>query len=183
MPKSNLIARFIAAWIVVLVVSATGLSQSSIAVRILKAEDERRWDNDLKALLSNSNAVIRKRAALAAGRIGNEDSVSALAGLRQKANTNIRAMAASAIGEVEAASGADPLLAVLKNANEPVIVRARALEALGKIAGTMPREQDARRLELGAAIIEALKQETAMSDRLTAILGLKIGRASCRERV
>src|SRR5688572_17404558 len=172
MPKSNLIARFIAAWIVVLVVSATGLSQSSIAVRILKAEDERRWDNDLKALLSNSNAVIRKRAALAAGRIGNEDSVSALAGLLQDADTDVRAMAAFAIGEVEAASGADPLLAVLKNANEPVIVRARALEALGKIAGTMPREQDARRLEVGAAIIEALKQETAMSDRLTAILGL-----------
>src|SRR5687768_2424683 len=172
MPKSNLIARFIAAWIVVLVVSATGLSQSSIAVRILKAEDERRWDNDLKQLLSNSNAVIRKRAALAAGRIGNEDSVSALAGLLQDADTDVRAMAAFAIGEVEAASGADPLLAVLKNANEPVIVRARALEALGKIAGTMPREQDARRLELGAAIIEALKQETAMSDRLTAILGL-----------
>jgi len=138
----------------------------------MKAEDERRWDQDLKELLANANVAIRKRAALAAGRIGNEDSISALASLLKDAEVDVRANAAFAIGEVEAASGADPLLAILKNDNEPVIVRARAIEALGKIAGALPREQEARRLELGAAIIEALKHKTATSDRLTAILGL-----------
>ncbi len=122
-----------------------------------KAEDERRWDNDLHELFAHPNAAIRKRAALAAGRIGNEDSVSALAGLLKDADTDVRAMAAFAIGEVEAASGADPLLAILKSTNEPINVRARAIEALGKIAGALPREQEARRLELGAAILEALK--------------------------
>src|SRR5258705_184497 len=62
---------------------------------ITKAEDERRWDDDLRNLLSNQSAVIRKRAALAAGRIGNEDSVSALTSLLEKdADTSVRAMAA-----------------------------------------------------------------------------------------
>ena len=172
MPKQKLTARFIAAWIVVVVVSVTGFGQNDVSLRILKAEDERRWDNDLKELLANPSAPIRKRAALAAGRIGNEDSVSVLAGLLKDADTDVRAMAAFAIGEVEAASGADPLLAILRSTNEPINVRARAIEALGKIAGALPREQEARRLELGAAIIEALKHPTATSDRLTAILGL-----------
>ena len=172
MPNKNSIARFISAWVVIVVVSAAAVAQSSISVKILKAEDERRWDSDLKELLSNSDAGIRKRAALAAGRIGNEDSVNALAALLKDADTEVRAMAAFAIGEVEAASGADSLLAVLKNANEPLIVRARAIEGLGKIAGALPREREARRLEIGAAIVEALKLETVFSDRLTAILGL-----------
>ncbi|HEX2272204.1 MAG TPA: HEAT repeat domain-containing protein [Pyrinomonadaceae bacterium] len=139
----------------------------------MKAEDQRRWDADLRELLADPNPAIRKRAALAVGRIGNEDSVSALAGLLQDANTDVRATAAFALGEVEAASGAEPLLSLLKT-GQPVIVRARVIEALGKIAGAMPREQEARRLELGAAILEAVKQEAAnpASDRLSAILGL-----------
>jgi cyclophilin family peptidyl-prolyl cis-trans isomerase/HEAT repeat protein len=172
MPNPTSLARFIAGWIVVIVLSVTALAQNDLLIRIMKAEDERRWDTDLKELLSHSNTAIRKRAALAVGRIGNEDSVSALAGLLQDANADVRAMAAFAIGEVETANGADPLLAVLKNANEPVIVRARALEGLGKIAGALPREQEARRLELGVAIVDVLKTDAAFSDRQMAILGL-----------
>ena len=156
-----------------MVVSVTVLAQNAVQLRILKAEDERRWDADLKGLLADSNPAIRKRAALATGRIGNEDSVSALADLlQQDKDTDVRAMAAFAIGEVEAATGADPLLVVLKNTSEPLIVRARAIEALGKIAGALSREQEARRLELGAAILDALNHPTATSDRLTAMLGL-----------
>ncbi|HEX3184858.1 MAG TPA: peptidylprolyl isomerase [Pyrinomonadaceae bacterium] len=172
MPNHNSIVRFTFAWIVVVLLSVTALAQTSVLLRIVKAEDERRWDTDLKKLLTSPNPAIRKRAALAAGRIGNEDSVSALAGLLEDANTDVRAMAAFAIGEVEAASGADALLAVLKKTNQPVIVRARATEALGKIAAALPQEQEARRLELGAAILEALKTETRTSNRRTAILGL-----------
>ena len=115
----NSVIRFIVAWIGVVMLSVAALAQTPVQLRILKAEDERRWDTDLKNLLTNSNPAIRKRAALAAGRIGNEDSVSALAGLLNDANSDVRAMAAFAIGEVEAASGADALLAVLKKTNEP----------------------------------------------------------------
>src|SRR5689334_18135764 len=112
---------------------------------ITKAEDERRWDDDLRKLFSSPNASIRTRAALAAGRIGNEDSISSLTDLLEKdADVNVRAMAAFAIGEVESDKGSNVLVAALKNATSPVEVRARAVEALGKIAGALPREQEAR---------------------------------------
>src|SRR6185295_12816317 len=71
-------------------------------LQIVKAEDERRWDGELRGLLSSPNSAIRKRAALAAGRIGNEDAISALTPLLEKdANVSVRAMAAFALGEIE----------------------------------------------------------------------------------
>jgi cyclophilin family peptidyl-prolyl cis-trans isomerase/HEAT repeat protein len=166
--------KLITVWIVIVVVSVTALAQrnASIPLRILKAEDERRWDADLQKLLAHPNAAIRKRAALATGRIGNEDSVAALSALLHDKDVAVRAMAAFAIGEVEAASGAESLLPLLKNTSEPLIVRARAIEALGKIAGALPAAAEPRRLELGAAIVEALKDQSAFNDRLTAIVGL-----------
>src|ERR1044071_3721913 len=60
---------------------------------ITRAEDERRWDDDLRNLFSNPNPLIRKRAALAAGRIGNEDSVTALTKLlEQDKDASVRSM-------------------------------------------------------------------------------------------
>ena len=143
---------------------------------ITKAEDERRWDDDLRKLLSSPNAAIRQRAALAAGRIGNEDSVAALTKLlEQDKDPNVRSMAAFAIGEVESETGANALIAVLKSANTDELVRARAVEALGKIAAALPREQEARQRELGVAILDALKAEAesrAIHDEQTIILAL-----------
>ncbi|HEY0765999.1 MAG TPA: peptidylprolyl isomerase [Pyrinomonadaceae bacterium] len=124
---------------------------------ITKAEDERRWDDDLRKLFASPNASIRTRAALAAGRIGNEDSLSALSDLLEKdADPGVRAMAAFAIGEVESEKGANALVAVLKNAKSSVELKARAVEALGKIAAALPREQEARQRELGAVVLETL---------------------------
>src|SRR5215213_9518845 len=68
-------------------------------LEIVKAEDERRWDDSLRNLLSSPNPLTRKRAALAAGRIGNEDSVSALTNLLENdADMSVRSMAAFALG-------------------------------------------------------------------------------------
>jgi len=138
-------------------------------LQIVKAEDERRWDDGLRTLLSSPNASIRKRAALAAGRIGNEDAVNALTPLLEKdSDVSVRAMAAFALGEIESETAANALMAVLKNQTGPAEVRARAIEALGKIAAALPREQEPRQRELGAAIIEALNS----TDQSTILLGL-----------
>jgi cyclophilin family peptidyl-prolyl cis-trans isomerase/HEAT repeat protein len=144
-----------------------------ILLRITQSEDERRWDNDLRSLLAHRNAAIRKRAALAAGRIGNEDSVSALTTLLKDADPSVRAMAAFALGEVESATAAEALIAVVKNNDERGELRARGLEALGKIAGALPQAQQTRQRELGAVIREALEVEsTRTANQLTVLLGI-----------
>src|ERR1041385_3346091 len=138
-------------------------------LQIVRAEDERRWDDVLRNLLSSPNPSIRMRAALAAGRIGNEDAVAALTPLLEKdADVNVRAMAAFALGEIESETAANALIAVLKNTSTPAEVRAREVEALGKIAAALPREQQARQQEPGAAILDSLKS----TDQSTILFGL-----------
>jgi cyclophilin family peptidyl-prolyl cis-trans isomerase/HEAT repeat protein len=179
-PMSN---KITAAAIVCLVLASTVLAQTRlvhqpIVVTITQAEDERRWSNDLIQLLANQSPVVRKRAALAAGRIGDEGAVRSLTYvLERDTDTSVRAMAAFALGEIEAESGANPLITVLKNTNAPVEIRARAIEALGKIAAALPREQEARQRELGSAILDALKYELirpvrGLPDTSVSLLGL-----------
>ena len=137
---------------------------------ITKAEDERRWDGDLRNLFSSPSAAVRKRAALAAGRIGNEDSIAALTDLLEKdKDPGVRSMAAFAIGEVASAAGANVLVTTLKNTSAPGELRARTIEAIGKIAENLPNDQQARQRELGAAIVEALR---TASDQQTILLGI-----------
>jgi len=157
--------RIISITFVSLVLFSTGLGQKQlthqpIAITIMQAEDERRWSNDLMQLLSNQSPVVRKRAALAAGRIGDEGALRSLTYvLERDTDTSVRAMAAFAIGEIESETGANALIAVLKNTSAPPEIRSRAIEGLGKIAAALPREQEARQRELGAAILDALKFE------------------------
>jgi len=51
---------------------------TGILLRILRFEDERRWDDDLRILLAAKDAKVRKRTALAMGRIGDERALPAL---------------------------------------------------------------------------------------------------------
>src|SRR5215510_5577449 len=151
--------------LVCLVVASTGLAQKTlthqpIIVTITQAEDERRWSDELMQLLSNQSPMVRKRAALAAGRIGDEGAVRSLSYVLERDTDNtVRAMAAFALGEIEAESGANALIVVLKNTSAPPEIRARAIEGLGKIAAALPRDQEARQRELGAAILDALNYE------------------------
>jgi cyclophilin family peptidyl-prolyl cis-trans isomerase/HEAT repeat protein len=146
-----------------------------LLLRIIRAEDERRWDDDLRSLFRARNAHVRERAALAAGRIGNEDSVADLIGLMQHDDeSGVRAMAAFALGEIESPLAADALVAVLKDRGD-ALAGARAVEALGKIVGALPKEQEARGQELAGAILGALTFEArrrSAPDHLTILLGL-----------
>src|SRR5215470_1089065 len=180
MPMSQ---RTITASLILLLLASTALAQKGlthqpIIVTITQAEDERRWSDELMQLLSNQSPVVRKRAALAAGRIGDEGAVRSLINvLEHDSDTSVRAMAAFALGEIESETGANALMAALKNTSAPPEIRSRAIEGLGKIAAALPREQEARQRELGAAILDALNYELnrpirGMPDTSVSLLGL-----------
>jgi len=153
---------------------------------IVRHEDERRWDDELKNLLASEDAKVRKRTALAAGRIGNEVAVPILAEmLLTDRDTAVRDVAAFALGEIESPAGAYALVTVLKDPEKPA--RARAIEALGKVAAAMmtapappvpgadKQAPDERLEHCKAAIVEALRFEAERKphgDRLTIMLGL-----------
>jgi cyclophilin family peptidyl-prolyl cis-trans isomerase len=151
-------------------------------IQIMRAEDERRWDDSLKSMLSSNDAGIRKRAALAAGRIGVEAAVPVLAEmLLTDREAELREMAAFALGEIESAGGAYALVTVLKDPSNPA--RARAVEALGKISAALAsatasqtgadKKEDERLDLIKAAIIEALRfEDSRRSNRLVILLGL-----------
>ena len=72
-----------------------------LLLQIVRAEDERRWDNDLRDLFKARNANVRARAALAAGRIGNDQAVADLITLRKEMmSRKCEPLAAFALGEM-----------------------------------------------------------------------------------
>ncbi len=132
----------------------------AIMLSVLSAEDERRWDARLAALLSNANPIVRQRAALAAGRIGNEEAVEPLVALlRSDADADVRQTAAFALGEIESAKAADVLIEIVRNSGERSDVLAASVEALGKIAAALPRTDEARRNTINEAILAAMERE------------------------
>lgn len=158
-----------------------------VLLQIIRAEDERRWNDNLKSLLSNEDPKVRKRAALAAGRIGDPNAIPVLADmLLMDRDADVRQMAAFALGEIEAPGGAYALVTVLKDPNKSG--RARAIEALGKIIAVMvanasptPNQNSAKgpvdeRLDiLKAEVLNALRFEDSrgsQADRQTILLGL-----------
>ncbi|MFN2502542.1 MAG: HEAT repeat domain-containing protein, partial [Pyrinomonadaceae bacterium] len=141
----------------------------AIGIQFLKAEDARDYNPALEKLLQSPNAAVRVRAALAAGRIGDEAAVPALTSLiARHSDIDTQAMAAFALGEIESISGADAIRKLLASANTPEAVRARAVEAAGKIAAAHPTLPIAK--ELGFAIVQALND--SRGERLTVLMGL-----------
>lgn len=127
-------------------------------VRIVKAEDARAYGSAIEDLMKSPSADIRKRAALAAGRIGDDKAITALAGLLESdSSVDVRTMAAFAIGEVESIIGADAILKALSDSKAPGAVRARSVEAAGKIAAAHAKDEKAK--SLAAAIIKTLTFE------------------------
>lgn len=136
----------------------------TVLLSIVRAEDELRFDRDLQDLLKSPNAKIRQRAALAAGRIGNEMAIRLLSEMLDKdVDTDVRAMAAFALGETESVKAADAILKVFAKKDEADTVRARALEAAGKIAAANPKEEKSK--ELGESVLDALETEQLLATR------------------
>ena len=119
----------------------------------------------MRTLLTNSNAAVRTRAALAAGRIGNEGALAELANMfRQDKDPAVRAMAAFAIGEIESPNGTNSLITALKFGVETDEVKARAIEGLGKIAAGLPPAKQESSKEIGAEVVAAVKSEIERSN-------------------
>lgn len=147
---------------------------SNVLVQISTAEDELRFDKTVENLLKSSNAKIRARVALAAGRIGNENAVSLLAQLLENdSNVSVRAMSAFALGEIESIKAADAILKVLRDTKNADAIRARAVEAAGKIAAANSKDEKAK--NLSEAILDTLQFEDnrgARQDRTVVLLGI-----------
>lgn len=143
-------------------------------IQIVKAEDERRFDATLVNLMKSKDAKIRTRAALAAGRIGNDAALPDLIALLEKdSSAEVLTTAAFAIGEIESIKGADAILKVLNDAKTPDQIRARAVESAGKIAAANAKDEKSK--TLGAAILEVLEAENKrgnQQNRETVLLGI-----------
>ena len=87
--------------------------------------------SDLIKLLNDSEARVRRRAALAIGRVGLSEGVEPLTKLLDDSEIEVRQMAAFGLGLIGDASARPALLAALKE-QQPVL-QGRAAEALGQI--------------------------------------------------
>ena len=94
--------------------------------------------------------------------------------VREDKVSQVRGLAAFAIGEIESGNGANALLGTLKTTTETSEVKARAIEGLGKIAAALPKEQQAQATEIANEILATLKSESERSspDRQLVLLGI-----------
>ena len=140
-------------WLVVPTFAVAQAIPPSLHARILQLEDERNLNGDeLTKLLKHALPKVRERAALAIGRIGDKRGTAALIELLQtEKDERVRAMAAFALGEMEDAAAVSALLEFLTPGKYPIFVRARPVEALGKIA-SIPANIES----LGKATIEQI---------------------------
>jgi len=105
---------------------------------------------DLVRLLGDTDARIRRRAALAIGRVGLRDGVQPLGALLSDQDPEVRQMAAFAIGLIGDASGRDALVTAL--ADPEPLVKGSAAEALGLIGDASAADAIGR---MAAALIDA----------------------------
>ena len=120
---------------------------------------------DLVKLLADPEARVRRRAALAIGRVGLAEGVPPLAQLLADPEPEVRQMSAFALGLIGDRSAADALRAALKDPSP--LVQGRAAEALGLIGdtGAAPAIGELIRTAVQAGTLAAIPaDETAPED-------------------
>ena len=111
--------------------------------RILEMEDARSTgDGELERLVRHREPGIRRRAALAAGRIGDRALVPGLLDLMNDQEEEVRQVAAFALGLMGDPGAVDRLVAALSDSRP--LVRGRAAEALGRIGDRRAAPEIAR---------------------------------------
>jgi cyclophilin family peptidyl-prolyl cis-trans isomerase/HEAT repeat protein len=99
--------------------------------RILELEDSRSGAGELERFLRDADRGVRRRAALAAGRVADPSLVPALVDLLNDQEVEVRRVAAFALGLAGDRAAVDRLTAALADSDSGV--RGRAAEALGRI--------------------------------------------------
>jgi len=98
--------------------------------RIAALEDARADESVVAAFLTDEDASVRARAALALGRLQDSTSVAALGALVRDPSDEVRSTAAFALGQMYSVSSASHLLTFASDRSDEV--KAVAVEALGK---------------------------------------------------
>ena len=116
-------------------------TQRILYPKIIQHEDERAVTNDLVELLLPMHGGARRRTILALGRIGYPSGLAALLDILisdqnpENRDPEMRALAAFSLGQIQNQHAVSVLLERLDPAIErSALVRARAVEALGKVA-------------------------------------------------
>ncbi len=142
------LTAFALAVLVVVAAPTPGRSEARIdkMARILALEDQRSLGGgELERYLRDSDRGVRRRAALAAGRVGDAALVPTLVDLMNDGEAEIRQMAAFAMGLIGDRSAVERLVPSLKDSD--ATVRARAAEALGHIGDPRAAADVARMVE------------------------------------
>ena len=135
--------------------------------KILEAEDTRVYSQSLADMLVRPHAGVRRRAATAIGRIGDPAGVEPLLGrLKGDATHDPEAKAeiVFALGEIESPMAVPRLLELVADEKSPLLVRARAIEALGKIGGNERSAAGLGKARLGE-IASAVESALPPADR------------------
>ena len=146
---------------------------------ILQLEDERQLrggGGDLLALLQDAEPRVRRRAALAAGRVRLGEALPPLTTLLQSdADPEVRQMAAFAIGLIGDPAGAPPLTAALVD-RDPLI-QGRAAEALGLIAHQPAAAAIGAMIagHVGAGVLNGVIADDLVSPKSPAVEAVRLG--------
>ncbi|HKT82036.1 MAG TPA: HEAT repeat domain-containing protein [Vicinamibacterales bacterium] len=123
---------------------------------------------DLIALLKDDEARVRRRAALAIGRVGLRDGTPALVSLLTDGDEEVRQMAAFALGLIGDPAARDPLVTALSDPSP--MVKSSAAEALGLIGDASSADAVARMARdvfSSGGVTEAALAGTTDDDRAT----------------
>jgi HEAT repeat protein/cyclophilin family peptidyl-prolyl cis-trans isomerase len=130
---------------------------------------------DLVQLLSDGEARVRRRAALAVGRVGLREGVAPLVALLDDGDPEVRQMAAFALGLIGDTSAGEPLVAALGDPS--LLVQGSAAEALGLVGDAAAADaigQMVARVVQSGALTQAQENE-AEARRDTPAAAFRLG--------
>jgi HEAT repeat protein/cyclophilin family peptidyl-prolyl cis-trans isomerase len=148
---------------------------------MLKLEDTRTLRDaasdsaDLLRLLADPEARIRRRAALAVGRVGLPAGVPPLVELLRDGDAEVRQMAAFALGLIGDRSARDPLITAL--ADPTPLVQGSAAEALGLVGDGAAAEPIAKMMSavLASGALRQAPNEVDEARRDTPVSAFRLG--------